>query len=204
MPLWAQPSSAARATLRGMRSAFQPMSCSARRAFFKAASSSRRASVSSCRLRSMSCAKHSPCTRAAARSSPRHAKSPRGRRQCQQRQICSPSASSTASKSPGTTRRSCRPSTPPATREALATAENRTRSSAAEASGNAPAAALPMSLGWNHNRETPSTGFTPMTTSSPPEASRTTWPCLKPPTCMQISSRTSNTAIGGFFSKLPA
>mmetsp|Transcript_97275 Transcript_97275/g.302912 ORF Transcript_97275/g.302912 Transcript_97275/m.302912 type:complete len:253 (+) Transcript_97275:2121-2879(+) len=194
-PNWAEPANSCTSFReRGMCSTFHPISYSARRAFFAAAASISLASVSARRPRRVSSARHSPC----ASEAPSNSKSPRGRRQWRQRQSRSPSASSTTSKSSGAIGLSCRVAPPPVTRE------NRARRTSAVASGKAPAPGLPRSLGWNHNRAVPSTAFTPITMSSPPEASRTTCPCLKPPTSRQTSSRMSKVARGAFFSKLPA
>mmetsp|Transcript_51290 Transcript_51290/g.164223 ORF Transcript_51290/g.164223 Transcript_51290/m.164223 type:complete len:206 (+) Transcript_51290:257-874(+) len=204
MPCCAKPvSSVTRLRLCGMCSTFQPMSNSARRALFRAASSFLRASASSCRPCSMSWARHSPCARAATLSLLPHSKLPRGRRQRQQRTRPSPSASTTSSKSFCATWRSCHILVSSAVRVVCATGENLARSSSAEASGKAPAPALPRSLGWNQRRCTPSTGFTPTTMSSPPQRSRTTWPCVKPPMRRQTSSRMSKSAKGAFLSRLP-
>mmetsp|Transcript_74608 Transcript_74608/g.222536 ORF Transcript_74608/g.222536 Transcript_74608/m.222536 type:complete len:254 (+) Transcript_74608:2262-3023(+) len=174
-------------SLRGIRSARQPMSCFARASAFCALSLSRRASSSSCICCSMSLAMHSPC-RSPSPSLSTYTKLPSGRRHWRQRVTTSSSESSTSSKSLSTA--CCR-----RRREASpAAGESRARSSRAEASGKEPAPARPRPVGWKKSRGVPSRHFTPTATNSRPSGSRTTWPCLKPLNLRHASSRTSNLA----------
>mmetsp|Transcript_99385 Transcript_99385/g.256858 ORF Transcript_99385/g.256858 Transcript_99385/m.256858 type:complete len:281 (-) Transcript_99385:705-1547(-) len=185
----------------GTRSIFQPMSYSTRRAFFCAASFSWCSSSCCFRSCSMYCAMHSPCTRPPL--SPAYASSPRGTWHWRQSSTFSPSMSSMESNF------SMEASTRVAKSWVLRLSGATTASLAfrvAAVPGKVPAPGLPRLHGWNQRRVSQLilSTLAPITANSWPQLSRTIWPCLKPPTRTQTSSRTSKRAKGGLFSKLPA
>mmetsp|Transcript_72241 Transcript_72241/g.186307 ORF Transcript_72241/g.186307 Transcript_72241/m.186307 type:complete len:204 (-) Transcript_72241:282-893(-) len=195
MDSWVAP--CGRGTLRSLRksslhgiifSGFQPMSYSSRSRILRLASSFSRALWSARDMSSKDLAMHSPW-RCPLQSWLTYFAAPRGSRHSWHNMVTSPSSSSSASESSGCT----------SVTVSLLSTEKASFSACGPRPGKQQVAGRVRLLGWNQSRGMPSSSaqhLTPTAAYRLPSLSRTTVPCVKPPTRRQMSWLTSKRAKG--------